>query len=119
MEAKENFKHEDSDPLQEIPGTDPDTLKAVLAIKEAAEKHFLEKYSWTGVNHLPYREEDVRLMKEDFIAGAKYQAKRMYSEQEVRKIVWESRKFFHGYDNTPFSQIRNGFNNWFEKFKKK
>ena len=40
-------------------------------LDELAEKYFLQNYSWTGVDHLPYKEEDVRLIKENFVAGAK------------------------------------------------
>jgi len=53
-----------------------------------------------------------------FIEGAEEQAKRMYTEKEVRKIVWESRLFFDDYENTPFSKMRKVFNKWFEQFKK-
>jgi hypothetical protein len=46
-------------------------------LEEATEKYFLKKYSWTGTNHLPYKEEDVKLTKDDFIAGAKWQQEQM------------------------------------------
>lgn len=49
-------------------------------LEEAAEKYFLKKYSWTGINYLPYKEEDVKLTKDDFIEGAKWMQERMYSE---------------------------------------
>ncbi len=49
----------------------------------------------------------------DFIEGAKYQEKRMYSEEEVKTIVKDA-----------YSMGRNNiligvFNKWFEQFKKK
>jgi hypothetical protein len=57
--------------------------------------------------------------KKDFIAGAKWQSERMYSEEEVRKIAWESRLFFNRNRDIPFSKIKGSFFGWFEQFKKK
>jgi|688.fasta_scaffold2056244_2 hypothetical protein len=48
---------------------------------------------------------------EAFTEGAKYQAQRMYSEEEVLDIL-ESYKDLSEYDGVDFSQ-------WFEQFKKK
>lgn len=51
--------------------------------------------------------------QQDFIAGAKYQSKRMYSEEEVLEIV----QTFNDVCERPNKphQIKN----WFEQFKKK
>ena len=46
-------------------------------LEEAAEAYFLQEYSWNGKDSLPYKEEDVKLTKESFIAGAKYQAEKV------------------------------------------
>jgi hypothetical protein len=48
----------------------------------------------------------------DFIAGAKWQAERMYSEEEVFSIL---DKVFHMYA----SNHRKDAKEWFEQFKKK
>lgn len=46
-------------------------------IEEASEIYFLQEYSWNGKDSLPYKEEDVKLIKENFIAGAKWQAEKV------------------------------------------
>jgi hypothetical protein len=46
-----------------------------------------------------------------FIAGAKWQQERMYSEEEVINIIMVAHK--------SFSSIAGNFNEWFEQFKKK
>ena len=51
--------------------------------------------------------------KTDFIAGAKWQAERMYSEEEVLEILCKS----HNASNT--SIVANEIKKWFEPFKKK
>jgi hypothetical protein len=48
-----------------------------------------------------------------------WQAKRMFSEEEVRKIAWDGRLFFHENKDTPFSNMRTSFIKWFEQHKKK
>jgi len=57
--------------------------------------------------------------KEGMIEGAKWQADRMYSEEEVRKIAWDGRLFFHENKDTPFSNMRTSFIKWFEQHKNK
>ena len=66
-----------------------------------------------------YNRNAVYYYNETYNRTIKNQQKRMYSEEEVRKIVWESRKFFHEYKNTPFNKVREVFYEWFEQFKKK
>ena len=56
-------------------------------LEEAAEVYFFQEYSWNGKDYLPYKEEDVKLTKENFIAGAKWQAERMYSEEEMLQAL--------------------------------
>ena len=50
--------------------------------------------------------------EESFIEGAKWQEERMYSEEEVFKILYKS----HNAEST--SIIANTLKKWFEKFKK-
>jgi hypothetical protein len=50
-----------------------------------------------------------------FIAGAKWQQKRMYSEEEVFKLLCSMPNFF----NTSISQQTQARKDWFEQFKKK
>jgi len=70
---------------QEIQERNKETLE------EAAEKLFSDSY----------------IQRKIFIAGAKWQAERMYSEEELEVA------FFEGRENTL------SFNEWFEQFKKK
>lgn len=54
-----------------------------------------------------------------FIEGAKWQQeqdKKMYSEEEVRKISLE---FFYHWWNSKVTNTEQGFDEWFEQFKKK
>jgi hypothetical protein len=51
--------------------------------------------------------------KKDFIAGAKWQQERMYSEEEVRMIAKD------GYAMGRNNILIGVFNKWFEQFKKK
>ena len=49
----------------------------------------------------------------DFIAGAKWQSERMYSEEEVLELLWK-REWSYEY-SMPFITV----DEWFEQFKKK
>ncbi|MEI6887411.1 MAG: hypothetical protein WCK31_04225 [bacterium] len=51
--------------------------------------------------------------KMSFIQGAKWQAERMYSEEEILEILCKS----HNVENT--SIVANMLKKWFEQFKKK
>ena len=51
-----------------------------------------------------------------FIAGAEWQAKRMYSEEEVKNIAVD---FFYYWWNAKGNNTEEGFDKWFEQFKKK
>jgi len=50
---------------------------------------------------------------QDFIAGAKWQAERMYSEEEVCDILFKLTEYFLGH--TKIMSLTE----WFEQFKKK
>jgi hypothetical protein len=69
----------------------------------------LEKTAKNYYNNFEKRKEEFA-----FIDGAKWQQERSYTEKEVKEIVWESRKFFHNYKDTPFNKVRD-----VEQFKKK
>lgn len=43
----------------------------------------------------------------------------MYTEEEARALVWESRNFFHLYKDLPFNKVRPLFYEWFKENKKK
>ena len=51
--------------------------------------------------------------KESFIAGAKWQAEKMYSEENMRK------SFCAGFASNVVSSINGAFEKWFENIKKK
>jgi hypothetical protein len=51
----------------------------------------------------------------DFIAGAKWQAERMYSEEEVYNLLCSMPNFF----NMTIPQQIKARDKWFEQFKKK
>jgi hypothetical protein len=67
-------------------------------VEEAAERLYPEEWNWNE--------------KEIFIKGAKWQAERMYSEEEVLNII---DKLFHIYS----SDYRQNAKKSFEQFKKK
>ena len=52
-----------------------------------------------------------------FVDGAKWQSERMYSEEEVLKILHNYRNNFELYRN--IQVLPNMFFEWFEQFKKK
>jgi hypothetical protein len=97
-----------------------DTYKIIIpqeepkqeTLEEAAEKYVDINYP----NYIQPLEKAAAI--EDFIAGAKWQAEISYSEEEVRKIAWDGRLFFHENKDTPFSNMRTSFIKWFEQFKK-
>lgn len=62
--------------------------------------------------------------KQDFTAGAKWQAEKMYSEEEVRELLIKALTHndynFCGSLTTAQNEIRSAnFGVWFENFKKK
>lgn len=81
-----------------------------------------EKYSenWEEITGLDY--ENVvpsEVNKLDFINGAKWQADRMYSEEEVRKAIDYGAELGLNGDIGNSFQWKNKQNKWFEQFKKK
>ncbi len=53
---------------------------------------------------------------EGFIKGVKWQQEQMYSEEEVKKIALD---FFYHWWNSKGTNTEQGFEKWFEQFKKK
>lgn len=43
------------------------------------------------------------------------QKRKVYTREELRKAVWESRKFYSKHTFTPFNRLREPFNEWFEE----
>ena len=78
-------------------------------LEEAAEKYLQE---WRLLNNIHLSNPiHAERCKNDFIAGAKWQAERMYSEEGVLKIL---RQF-----NKDKPKLIFGVEEWFEQFKKK
>ncbi len=68
----------------------------------------------TGSMFMPNRHEVSNIFRQEgFIKGAKRQAERMYSEEEVLELLWK-REWSYEY-SMPFITV----DEWFEKFKKK
>jgi len=73
---------------------------AEMTIKEVAEKYAMNKY------------DNWNLHPDDhFLAGAEYQAKRMYSKEEVLTIIKECKSYLSFGDE--FNETE-----WFEQYKK-
>jgi hypothetical protein len=63
---------------------------------------------------------DPNLCKTDnWIAGAKWQAERMYSEEEVKELLIQRCKHFTTYDKPLDKLLLREDLEWFEQFKKK
>jgi hypothetical protein len=77
-------------------------------------KETLEEAAESVYNEFPLRSESLNeLAKENFIKGAKWQADRMYSEEEVLELLCK-REWC--YEHTiPFISV----DDWFEQNKKK
>ncbi len=79
-------------------------------LEEAAE-NYNDKFQENGGSKPPHIKN--RHIMNHFIAGAKYQAERMYSEKEVHNII-------RSYKNNKSKVFLKVFyNEWFEQFKKK
>ena len=61
------------------------------------------------------RQPIIGTKRESFIEGAKWQAKKMYSEEEVISILYS----FHKENNSRVVFSLSGITKWFEQFKKK
>lgn len=88
-------------------------------IEETAEKLYpvhinpiLDKYN-DGVTNVIGKEDINEDCREIFIAGAKWQQKRSYSEEEVLKLLLDSEEYTSRFNN------RTNLTSWFENNKKK
>lgn len=79
--------------------------------KQETAEEAAEKYSKTFI-------EDDGTTEVDFIAGAKWQAERMYSEEDMRKC-WNASSAYTIGSYKEFKQIHPNFKDWLEQFKKK
>lgn len=79
--------------------------------KQETAQEAAEKYSKTFI-------EDDGTTEVDFIAGAKWQAERMYSEEDMRKC-WNASSAYTIGSYKEFKQIHPNFKDWLEQFKKK
>ena len=83
-------------------------------LEEAAQKYAND---WEEM-HSTLDSENMTLIavsKIDFIAGANWQAERMYSEEDVMDALHSVELKY----NRDFSKIYEGVKEWFEQFKKK
>jgi hypothetical protein len=82
-------------------------------LEEASEKYLQE---WRLVNNIHLSNPiHAERCKNDFKAGAKWQAKRMYSEEEVYNLLCSMPNFY----NMTIPQQVKARDKWFEQFKKK
>jgi hypothetical protein len=78
-------------------------------LEEAAESRYgTDMDSYRGGNIFDQNTD----LKRGFVQGAKWQADRMYSEEEVKLILQEFKRYLSFGDEVPESE-------WFEQFKKK
>lgn len=88
-------------------------------LEEAAEREFpLLDTEWCATGDSI--QENLQLLghRKSFIAGAKWQAKTMYSEEEVTKLLISCKDRFGGsflHDYTDDNEVKR----WFEYYKKK
>jgi hypothetical protein len=93
-------------------------------LEEAAEKY---SDNWEEITGLDYDEQIPSFVnKLDFIEGAKWQAKRMYSEEDLEQAFSSGRtvKNYKGeweetYSDEMTSSKYENFKKWFEQFKNK
>jgi hypothetical protein len=102
------------------------SLKGALESKqetlEEAAENYADKQSDISMrqNPLEYSKSGEELWYEskvDFIEGAKWQAERMYSEDDLREAFKQSRNAFIFEEGMP--PVYKSFEEWFEQFKKK
>jgi hypothetical protein len=79
---------------------------------EDVAQHYAE--NWEEITGLDWENTyPTEASKIDFISGAKWQEKRMYSEEEVKRFIFDALRNF---------DLRNGrieLEQWFNEFKKK
>ena len=82
-------------------------------LEKASEKYLQE---WRGLNNIHLSNPiHAERCKNDFIAGAKWQAERMYSEEEVYNLLRSMPNFF----KLSIVEQEQAIKDWFEQFKKK
>jgi len=86
-------------------------LKGALDVKEETLEEAAEKYHKKISKK---RNTQLGIPSQDFEAGAKYQAKRMYSEEEVLELLHKRMIHTLGDDYQETTTTK-----WFEQFKKK
>jgi hypothetical protein len=97
------------DRFKEIAGLKPKQE----TLEEAAEKYLQE---WRLVNNIHLSNViHAERCKNDFIAGAKWQAERMYGEEEVLKLLYELHLIHNLDSDMTFMKV----DEWFEQFKNK
>jgi hypothetical protein len=85
-------------------------LKSALEVKEETLEEYIKEVTKNFGNEM-----SIKFKSGGMKLGAKWQADRMYSEEEVRKIAEEVRWQAIG---DPLEFTKN-FDKWFEQFKKK
>ena len=96
-----------------IPQEEPkQELERGITITHVSKQETLEEAAKNYGNSIGNKDGTAQF---DFIRGAKWQAERMYGEEEVKKIAEEVRWQAIG---NPLEFTKN-FNKWFEQFKKK
>lgn len=95
------------------------SLKGALESKQETLEEAAERYSDFSNDHVPicFGDKFNPTSKADFIAGAKYQAERMYSEEDLKEAFKQSRNAFIFEEGMP--PVYKSFEEWFEQFKKK
>ena len=90
-------------------------MKTKEIIEEFAKNKYGEGYNTVDIRHA-------------FVDGAEYQAKRMYSEEDLRKAYFSgisstaegwNGEYADGNDPNIEEKFSEGFTQWFEQFKKK
>jgi hypothetical protein len=92
--------------------------KNYMSLKGALEpkQETLEEASWI---FNPLKKLDGEFLRDAFVKGAKWQAERMYSEEDLKEAFEAGhKKGFSGYPNTE-NWKELPFEKWFEQFKKK
>jgi hypothetical protein len=92
------------------------SLKGALESKQETLEEAAERYSDFSNDHVPicFGDKFNPTSKADFIAGAKWQAERMYSEEDMEKAFYEGLR--KAYSSKKHSTC---WKEWFEQFKKK
>ncbi len=89
-------------------------------MKQETLEEFADNYGWR-IKTNPFSDkvkanELAESSKHDFIAGAKWQAERMYSEEEVLDLLYKRDLYLLNRDEEVELELPD---EWFEQFKKK